>query len=383
MKKIRRLFLLCLCAALLCSAAFAETEAVDLLNTENREYFLDSCRLPDGSWVFAGWQGKGKNTDEIRGRILLMNPDRTLKEYLDEKIESFSDVVLTKENTLAAMYDGGVKFLTLEGEPVRVLPLPAGDWLYELTAFGVLRGQRGETGHFEYAELLDWNGSVLFRINEPETMWAGRRRIYEEDGMILCGQAAGDPATAPAKVMKIDLQGNTVWETILPSLMDEKIFSEAVAETRTSDGGYLIVQYDCTAMPEEGRMQGAVALTKLDAKGEIVRVSGGTMETSLVAEYNGKYVIGDNLYDTEGQGYVRYRWLDSEGNELGVTEYRIREEELPRFVNRQDPGDFTEELIPMADGLWQRISFWEPADPEDEDPAYVCQDSILVRVPEL
>ena len=381
MKTIRRLFLLCLCAALLCSAAFAET--VDMLNTENREYFLDSCRLPDGSWVFAGWQGKGKNTDEIRGRILLMNPDRTMKEYLDEKIESFSDVVLTKDNTLAALHEGGVKFLTAAGEPVGELPLPAEGWLYE-TAFGVLRGQRSDAEHIEYAELLDWDGSVLFRINEPETMWAGRRRIYDEDGLVLCGQAAGDPATAPAKVMKIDLQGNTVWETILPRLMDEKIFSDAVAETKTGDGGYLIVQYDCTAMPEEGNMQGAVALTKLDAKGETVSVCGGSMETSLVAEYNGKYVAGDNLYDTEKeQGYVRYRWYDSEGNDPETTEYYFREEDIPPFVNRENPNWFAEKLVPMADGLWQWITFWETDDPEDEDPAYVCQDSILVRVPEL
>ena len=183
--------------------------------------------------------------------------------------------------------------------------------------------------------------------------------------------------------MKIDLQGNTVWETKLPRLAG-KIFSEVVAEIKTGDGGYLIVQYDCTAMPEGGNMEGAIAMTKLDAKGETVWVSGGALDSSQITEYNGKFVASDNLYDTEKkQSYTRYRWFDSEGNELGTTEYCLREEDIPPFVNRENPDWFTEALVPMDDGLWQWITFWETDDPNEESPAYVCQDSILTRVPEL
>ena len=43
-----------------------------------------------------------------------------------------------------------------------------------------------------------------------------------------------------------------------------------------------------------------------------------------------------------------------------------------------------EKLVPTGDGLWQLVFFWEP-DPLDDDefPAMVAGDSLLIRVPEL
>ena len=42
-----------------------------------------------------------------------------------------------------------------------------------------------------------------------------------------------------------------------------------------------------------------------------------------------------------------------------------------------------EKLIPMDDGLWQVLCFWDTDEPEVEDPAWIQQDNLLVRVPEL
>ena len=386
MKTIRRLFLLCVCAALLCSAAFAETGIIDLGNCEYSENFLKYCRLPDGRLVFAGFQGTMKDNMGDKARLLCLNPDGSVSwEYLDDKADGFLDVTVTKENTLAALYDRGVKFFSLDGTPTgKKLSLLPADGFYDVTPGGVMVCHREGSAVATYLEMLDWDGNVLFRVDEPESMWVGSEPIEEEDGLVLFGQAAGDAVEAPAKVTKIDYQGNKVWETILPFLSEKRWNTGISGETKTEDGGYLGILWDYVEVPGTEDSETHRALVKLDAKGHVLWTKDQGDDLWLAAEYDGKYVAQSHDYDpaTDVSSFL-YQWFDTEGNELGKTNYAIREEDLPRFVDRKNWSATVEDLIPTENGLWQRFTFWEVDDPEDEAAASFCQDTGLAPVPVL
>ncbi len=387
---IRRMLLLCLFAALLCSAAFTETAIIDLENTENSENFLGFCKLPDGRVLFAGFRegsypGEGGDEDS-KARLLCLNTDMTVSwEYLDKTNDGFTDVAVTKDNTIAALYDGGVRFFTLDGEPLdKRLYLQPTLGFYDVTPLGVMACHRtGDNELANYLELLDWNGSVLFRVDEPESMWVGSGPIEEEDSLVLFGQAAGEPTEAPAKVVKIDSKGSKVWETLLPFLSEEREQTGITAGTKTSDGGYLGILWDCVAVPGKETMESHYTLVKFDAEGNVAWSRTPDYDTWLAVEYNGKYVIQGWDYDHEAnQGIYVYQWYDTEGNDLGKTEYRLREEDLPNHVDRDNWDASVENLIPMEKGLWQRFVFWE-LDDDEVAPASFAQDTVLAPVPEL
>ena len=71
------------------------------------------------------------------------------------------------------------------------------------------------------------------------------------------------------------------------------------------------------------------------------------------------------------------------GKELGTTQLPIPEAGLSPYSS-ENASASGEKLVPTGDGLWQLVSFWEP-DPLDDDefPAMVAGDSLLIRVPEL
>ena len=124
--------LLCLCVSLLCSAACAEAP-VDLLNTPTHENFLGFCTLPDGGLVLAGYSGSADDPDEGTfpdelsvSRLLCLNPDRTVRwVYSGPPSIGFGNVVVTKDDTIAAYYFDGVMFFTPDGEPTgKKLSLP-------------------------------------------------------------------------------------------------------------------------------------------------------------------------------------------------------------------------------------------------------------------
>ena len=380
MKTIRRMLLLCLCAALLCSAAFAETAIIDLENTENSENFRGFCKLPDGRMLFAGFQ---ENADGGVGRLLCLNTDMTVSwEYLDKTNDGFTDVTVTKDNTIAALYEKGVRFFTPEGELLdKTLYLQPALGFYDVTPLGVMACHRtGDNELANYLELLDWDGSVLFRVDEPESMWVGSPPIEEEDSLVLFGQAAGKPTEAPARVVKIDSKGSKVWETLLPFLSEERTMTGVAAGTKTSDGGYLGILWDDNVASDSVKR----ALVKFDAEGNVAWSKTPEYDFWMAEEYNGKYLVQGWYYDYGINKYVaRYQWYDTEGNDLGTTEYRFPEEKLPRHVDRDNWNPSVENLIPMEKGLWQRIVIWESEDPEDEGAAWFAQDNVLAPVPEL
>ena len=390
LKRLSIALLLCLCTAQLSSFAFTETSdrAADLVNTERHDGIQSSCILPDGRVVFAGFTEIRTDSNESTGRLICVNPDRTVSwTYTDSDTFGYGKVVLTADNLIAAYYFDGVKFFTPDGQPTgkNIALIYTSGNMYDITARGILRSQRKddeETAGF--LEFVSWNNQLLFRIDEPESMWVGTPPLADEDGLVLLGQEAGDLKQAAAKIMKVDLQGNTVWETKLPFLSEDRDYTGAGYGVRTSDGSYLAILWDMKYNPEDDSYNSNHALVKLDSNGKLLWMKQPASTLWDLTEYDGKYVAYSLHTDPEtGTDVVRYLWLDTDGNELGTTELRIREEYVPPYVNMEQCAVSGEKLFPMNDGLWQMISFLDPDDPKDPETAWGTQDSLLVRVPEL
>lgn len=378
--------LLCMGAVLPCSAA-AEN-AVDLANTPNHDGWLDACTLPDGGLVLAGFTEIPAGEDPDRGRILCLNPDGTVRwTYTDPEASSYGTVRVRDDGTIAAYYYNGVQFFTPDGKPAgENIPLPytSGN-VYDITSSGILRARRGDDeDQAGSLELVGWDGKTLFRIDEPESMWVGSAPIDDKDGLVFFGQEAGDPAEAPAVVMKVDLQGNVVWKSVMPFLSDKREYAGVRGCCRTSDGGYLAVLWDIAADPETGAGRGQNTLIRLDSAGNPLWIHPSDLPYWEAVEYDGKIVGCTLVPDRDSnRSYIRCLWLDMDGNELGTTELRLRDEDLPPYV---DPGNTVfsvEKLIPAGGGLWQVLCFWDTDEPEEEDPAWTQQDNLLLPVPEL
>ena len=387
-----RALLMCLCAVLLCSAAFTETAGtaevpVDLGNTEGPDRLFGFCTLPDGRIVFAGHTEKPDGSGRTAARLLCLNPDRTVCwDYTDPKLSSFSEIAAAGDDTVAVFCDDfKVRFFTADGEPAgKTLSESAVYYggLYRLTSFGLLWYNQAD----RKTELTGWDGNILFRADIPECMWAGAQPLEDADGLVLSGQEAGDPAAVHAKVMKIDLQGNTVWDTVFPALSEKRDAAGARSVLKTSDGGSLTVVWEYRDIPGSDRDEGHSVLYKLDAGGQILWKNETESTYWSMAEYDGKYVTSEQMTDTDTDDRrMNFVWLDTDGNILGTTEYELRDDAFPPYADSGTASVSMEEFVPMTDGLWELWTFWEPEteDPEDEEPAWTQQDNTLVRVPLL
>ena len=384
MKKIAiKWILICLSAVLLCVPAFAETAggAADLANTEWPEGFLDACTLPDGGLVLAGYtdfpaeEGKEIGT----GRILCLNPDRTVRwEITDTDVFGYGSVCVTPDNTIAAWFFNGVKFFTMDGHPAgkEVALIYTGGEVYDIIPRGIIGARRTDGTQADSLSVMDWDKNVLFRISEPESMWVGLGPIAEEDGLVLFGREAGNPAEAALKIMKVDYQGRKLWETSLPALMEKKETAAVRSCIRTKDGGYLASLLEYT----DDYKTSECALAMLSADGRILWMKDLDIMFLDAAEYDGKFVVSGAGTDMMA---LKYLWLDADGNELGTTELAVRDEDYPPFTDRRNVRISAEMLLPMNDGLWQLLSFLETDEPEEEAPAWSPQDNILLPVPSV
>ena len=378
------LAVLCLCV-MFCCAACAEG-AVDLANTGNHDGFLGFCTLPDGGLVMAGFTETRGDYVADKGRIICLNADRSVRwTYTDEEAFTYATVAVTKDGLIAAYSYDGVQFFTPEGKLTGgKLPLRYTDGeIYDITALGVLSAKRVNEKTADYVTLKDWNGNRMGRINEPESMWVGSAPVAEEDGLVLFGREAGEPGKARAKIMKADLEGNEVWACILPFLSDNAVDTGLQSGMKTSDGGYLAVQWETFPAAEDGYVQGRYAMVKFGPDGRMQSRHMQDFPTWLLAEYNGKYVAcGRDLDPRTGETVFRYMWMNTDGSTEATSEYRIRREDVPPYADGDHMVVTVENLFPTDDGLWQVVCFWDTDEPEEEDPAYLQQDNVLIRVPE-
>ena len=396
MKLLKRMLLLCLCAALVCTAALAETDTVYLGPDQKEVKCLpNSCQLPDGRLVFSGHTSEKVLSENDNAYLLCLNRDMTVSwEYTepDTKISGFGTMGVTKDGTIGVICypngdDFGIKFFTTEGQPLGdMISMPSKDIdRYEAFSFGMVRG--GRSGEEYYQEFLDWEGNVLFRANQEETMWVGENLIQEEDGVVLYGGQELD-GESDALLMKLDWKGNKVWETVLPALK-EGVKNAYLREcVKTSDGGYLGYLSERHGDAKEREYidalvkfsaDGQIAWTKLEDADRDIQFSA----LAVPAEYNGMYVMQlIDWVEEKPDSPIRYLWLDRDGNELGITEQHLSKADQAR-ISEEKMGIHLEEMYAMKDGLWQECFFWVDTDENEEEYAWARHDICLIRVPEL
>ena len=388
-KTFGRALLLCLCAALLYSAAFAETAetVVDLGNTAGEDGIQGCTVLPTGQVVFGGYSYRADGSGESFARLLCLNPDRTVAwSYTeqDQSIDSYSTATVTGDNTIAALSSNGyrciVKFFTPEGEPTgEKLSLEAEQFVYEICPYGVIRTWMTDKAEEGFTELIGWDGNVIFRTERPSPVWAGGRTAADGDGLVLDVLGEG----GAVKLVKFSPQGETVWEAALPSFLPGMENTYTGCCVKTADGGYLVtlLEYGTSAETQyDTRMS---TLVKLGSGGEVLWTKPLEDWSWLAAEYDGKYAVCAEQIPADGYFYAKYLWYGADGSELGTTEFRLREEDVPPYTDREHMAVSAESLVPMRDGLWQELCFWGTDEPEEEEPAWSSCDFILAPVPEL
>ena len=102
--------------------------------------------------------------------------------------------------------------------------------------------------------------------------------------------------------------------------------------------------------------------------------------------YDGKIVI--YTASEENKATVqKFRWLDPEGKELGMTKLTLKQDDFPAL--EQDSGSEKElvisslQMIPAADGLWAVVNGRMQTDTSVEEEDETAHEYILIRIPEL
>ena len=125
----------------------------------------------------------------------------------------------------------------------------------------------------------------------------------------------------------------------------------------------------------------ACAVVRLDPEGRVLWQENLDARYRAVAEYNGKIAAVASGSKTASLDCV---WFGADGGKLGTAERQVAEADLPPYVDSGNMYMDAEKLVPMKDGLWALINFWENDDPDEKEPepAWTQQDCALVRVPE-
>ncbi len=401
--KVIRILLLCLCAALLAGTAGAEG-MVDI-----NDYFYTDVKyqgtLADGRVLLAG--SADRTGKEVLPRLLCLNTDRTVSwEYLDETAGRYIGaavladgrigVVLEKDNDEPE--DGFfLQFFTPEGKPdgeeIRI-PVPVDAYYNDLTANRLVFEEQGDDAkNYVY----DWDGHEIAVLREPGMMLAPSMVIEEEDGLVLFGivGAGNKYFTYTAEVVKIDMQGGTIWKQVPDRIWPKTFENGFMLAVPAEDGGYLAIRSE---LQKEGKKNGPAvyrsALEKLDRSGETLwrKTEGLEDETGTcrgLVRSGGKIAAIYHTADQEAENDfldvpLLFRWFDENGKPLGTTELNLSMEDYERLGREADAGTIIDVrydysyLIPMPDGLWTTASLLiSEADGE------VASDLLLVKVPEV
>lgn len=403
MRMLKRALALGLCLALLAGSALA-AEIVDI-SSEGYDCIGYALTLPDGRVIFSGCHGKPGNYMDQKARLLCLNPDRTVSwEYIHpaEGSWGFGGIVLMKDGTLCVRLSNDpyqkteeekLVFFTPDGRltgreiPLDVKETKEGYFRYGLCDFGMIKYYNTHDiidRDKEYRELTDWDGNLLFRMEGYRPIKADSI-IEEEDGLVLIGEEG--ERNAAGKIMKLDWQGNTVWETVVPFMNEANRGAMLHCGIRTSDGGYLAVLLERPA--DYSAMKWKTALVKFSSTGRILWRNEESFDRQPdsqywnMIEYKGKYVLQfeDKERFASLEMPIRYLWFDADGNELGITELSVRKDELPRLGKSKKAALYEGSMFIMGDELWG--DFTTDNDSADHEKNMASMDTVLIRIPEL
>lgn len=389
----KRRLLLVLCLALLCSAAMAENRVS--ISAEGEDWMNYAFTLPDGRMIFAGSRGQVGNYQESKARLLCLNPDRTVAwEYFDPATghAHYNGAALLEDGLIGVVFTNSpyqeteaieIRKFSTDGEPIgEAIDIfedgKTGSLVNSITSACIQMDVYTEEGEKRYG-FIDWDGHLIFSIGRKE-MIGLRKTFAAENGLVLAGNETG--GSANAKIMKLDMQGNIVWETVLPMMMEKGARAWIdIRSIQTPDGGYLawVLESDYNSD------QWAHALVRFNDNGRILWINRESFDNtptigcSGLIEYQGKAVMlvrNDDLRRTQN-----YRWFDTDGKEIGKTELTVPREDAGAVSDKDTVAVMPQSLIVMDDGLWVlndlRIQ---------DDNALKEMDSkedVLYKVPEL
>ena len=327
---MRKAFLLVLCFILCCSAAMAENGMN--LGADGNDWLTYACTLPDGRLLFTGSRATPGNYQDSRARLLCLNPDLSVSwEYWDpaEGKAHFSGAALLPDGTIGIIYTNApyqeteaieIRKFTMEGKQIG----EAVDFFQNgktsslvdsITSACIQLDVYTEAGK-EQRGFLDWNGNLMFSFGIKENI--GLRSTFAvADGLVLAGNETG--GSANAKIMKMDMQGNIIWETVLPMMMENGARAWIDKCVQTPDGGFLawVIESDYNSD------HWAHALVRFDANGRKLWQNRESFdETPTIGclklfEYQGKSIMLVRNDDNKIRSAMVYRWFDSTGEEIG------------------------------------------------------------------
>ena len=391
---MKRVTAVCLCLLMICSCAFAQ-ESVNL-GGEGCDQMKYVCTLPDGRLVFCGNRGTVGNYNDARARLLCLNPDWTVSwEYVDpaKGMARYAFGALLEDGNIGIIYYNApfqnitaleIRKFTQEGRPVgepidlfqRSDDIPNmvnSQWLIQTMA-----SENGSQKAF-----LDWNGDVFLSIPAQQGIWIFSA-MPAEDGIVLAGSESVSGGFV--KIMKMDLQGRILWETVLPLMNASSEGARIQTCIRTSDGVYRA----CIAENRTDLMnKWCYGLIRLNENGRVLWINRESFadRTNMMCqdliEYDGKFVFLENpdFSDVTEKVPRVYTWFDADGNKLGETELWIPREDIRGITEDESASIFAGDMLATEDGLWSLYSV-EIANDDDIRKEMDSQDVILYRVPE-
>ena len=394
---------LCLCLMLLCSGAAAESGADSVnLGAEGCDQMKFVCTLPDGRLVFSGSRGTIGNYNESRARLLCLNPDFSASwEYWDPAggMARYTWGALLEDGNIGVIYVNvpyqevnavEIRKFTPEGEPVG----EAVDLLSksdedatpdDVNPLGFFLSMTGPDGRYMRG-FLDWDGNLLFGFQKGQGIGVNDV-VAEEDGLILAGKEPFSQGCA--KIMKVDLQGNPLWETVLPLMTSFGQEARMQKCVRMSDGGYAAWVWETGPNVQTGNAKRASALVRLNADGRVLWINqeGFADDEQFfcqdLIEYDGKIVLlKRNDMDVSEKTPRTYLWFDADGKKLGKTELQIPRADIGAMTDWEEIQIYSGEMLVTDSGLWSLYSL-RIVDDKDIRKEMDTVDDILYRVPEL
>ncbi len=331
---MKKILLLLLCLLFAFPAWGEESRA---LSTDGYDQLTWECALPDSRMVLCGTAATKGNYQDSRARLLCLNPDGTIAwEYLDptQGTCKFANVQLLENNELGVIFTNSpnqktraveIRRFTLEGQPV-------GEAIdifrenisgFECTDKVISYAIIPPDAQVFYRYYIDWQGNILFRLKSNDFTGSGADMLPAEQGVVLYGSQPGYPAHA--NIIKLDMYGNLLWETVLPTYLEG---GTAAMEPciRLQDGSYLgVVRENNTNLIYDGFYENwHYDLVRLDEQGNILWQNHDAMKNyhqrcEDIIEYDGKLVLAMGAEDYEKESPYRYLWFTLEGEFLGET----------------------------------------------------------------
>ncbi|MBR3429859.1 MAG: hypothetical protein IKG87_07165 [Clostridia bacterium] len=386
---MKKILTMILCMMICCTAACAENSVS--ISAEGEDWMSYAFTLPDGRMIFTGSRGKVGNYQEQKARLLCLNPDRTVSwEYWDpaEGYAHFRGAALLADGTIGVVYINSpyqeteaieIRKFSTEGKPIgNAIDIfgkgKTSGLVDDITSACIRMNVYTDDGK-EQRGFLNWKGNLIFSFDRKK-MIGVRSTFAAGDGLVLAGNEIS--GSSNAKIMKVDMQGNVIWETVLPLMLENGARAWIDKCVQTPDGGYLawIIESDYNSD------QWAHALVRFDQNGRKLWLNRESFDdtptigcTHLI-EYQGKAVMLERN-NSLGRTQV-YHWFDEGGNAIGKTELT---------VSREDAGSnqtlvqvMPQGMIIMNDGLWV-LNDLRIRNDKDVRKEMDSKDDVLYKVP--